>query len=218
MIRINQALVYVHMMNPQCKVHSSLERLVALARKQLQQLRKISKTTTLLYHCCMRCKDKPRALLHWHNVARPHLHQPPQLSFFKHQGRGVEWGRQQSAHGIGANGKRVQRHETRTSGGEDPGDGVGLQRDKVTLHVAPHDTHSARSRANCFIVSCALQGFLSTHLQPEMQQARQTLKTASASAIEQIALKIQVFQRAVRGEQGEILQRVEAEIEPLQLR
>lgn len=57
-----------------------------------------------------------------------------------------------------------------------------------------------------------------THLQPEMQQARQTLKTASASAVEQIALKIQVFQRAVRGEQGEILQRVEAEIEPLQLR
>jgi hypothetical protein len=123
------------------KVFSSSERLVALARMQQQQLRKISKNSSPVARTAL---AQPRA--------SAHLHQPPQLSLFKHQRRGVEWGRQQSAQGIATYRKRVQGHQTRASGGKDPGKGVGLRLRSDLLQY-----RDATCDAKRYIFACKLQ-------------------------------------------------------------
>ena len=56
------------------------------------------------------------------------------------------------------------------------------------------------------------------HLQPQVQQCRHVFEAPRAGAVKQIGLQIQVLQGTISGERGKTLQRIEADIQPLQQR
>ena len=56
------------------------------------------------------------------------------------------------------------------------------------------------------------------HLQSQVQQRRHVFEAPRAGAVKQIRLQVQVLQGTISGERGKILQRIEADVQPLQQR